>query len=241
MANGGRRDGASGRRASDDDARAVAAPEIARCAGARSSAVAGPPDNEIDLAEGALLIAAEEYPGPGRAAYLAPAGRPGQAGAPVPGQAPGPARRGAVLDADEAGLHALHTVLFEEEGFIGAPPGGRPTRATASSTRCWIASTDSPSPSRWCTAKSPAAPGWTPWASPSRATSSPSTAASTFSVYVDPFNGGAPGARRSAPPSLGASSAAEFELRPEHFLPASRAILTRILDNLKMTTSSAAS
>jgi regulator of sirC expression with transglutaminase-like and TPR domain len=85
----------------------------------RFAAIARLPDAEIDLAEAALLVAAEEFPGLDVQAYLhrldALAER---------------VRRRLVLsrrwergDADEAALEALHTVLFDEEGFVGEVAG----------------------------------------------------------------------------------------------------------------------
>jgi regulator of sirC expression with transglutaminase-like and TPR domain len=76
------------------------------------------PEEQIDLAEAALLIAAEEYPGLDIAAYLA--------------RIEDLAERVAVLartevighaarDPDEVALAALHHVLFEQERFEGEP------------------------------------------------------------------------------------------------------------------------
>jgi regulator of sirC expression with transglutaminase-like and TPR domain len=76
---------------------------------ARLAALARGPDAEIPLAEGALLIAAEEYPGldvPGWLARLDALGD--RAGA----------RIGAGMDV-EAAAGALGRLLFDEEGFRG--------------------------------------------------------------------------------------------------------------------------
>ncbi|MBI4391562.1 MAG: tetratricopeptide repeat protein [candidate division NC10 bacterium] len=76
---------------------------------ARFAACVGRPEQDIDLAEAALLIAAEEYPDLDVAAYLALLARMGEearrrmAGAQSPGSA----------------LQALNRYLFDELGFAG--------------------------------------------------------------------------------------------------------------------------
>jgi regulator of sirC expression with transglutaminase-like and TPR domain len=85
----------------------------------RFAAIARLPDAEIDLAEAALLVAAEEFPGLDVPAYLhrldALAERVRRRLA--------LSRRWERGDADEAALEALHAVLFDEEGFAGEVAG----------------------------------------------------------------------------------------------------------------------
>ncbi len=193
------------------------------------------PDSEIDLAEGALLIAAEEYPGLDLERYVARldalAGRVRRHLAFL--QEP-PAGGRAVLDADEAALHALHAVLFEEEGFSGA---GREDAADPrhsflnevlerkrglpiilSVVYCEVARRAG------LDAVGIALPGH--FIAQFRG--------QHLSVYVDPFNGGARLEREDCADLLRRIFDARVDLTPEHFLPASRkAILTRILNNLK--------
>ena len=74
----------------------------------RFAACVGRPEGEIDLAEAALLIAAEEYPDLDVAAYLALLARMG-----------GEARRRAGGGPAAAALEALNRYLFDELGFAG--------------------------------------------------------------------------------------------------------------------------
>lgn len=224
-----------GRRASDDDA-AQRASEVGALR-LRFGLLAKVPDTEIDLAEGALLIAAEEYPGLDVPSYVAQldalAERVRQRLAQL--REPAPAAP-AVLDADEAGLHALHTVLFEEEGFVGARRDAAPDPRhsflnevldrkhglpiTLSVVYCEVARRAG------LDAVGIALPGHFIAQYRGR----------HLSVYVDPFNGGTRLEREECADLLRRIFGSEFDLRPEHFLPASRrAILTRILDNLKVT------
>jgi regulator of sirC expression with transglutaminase-like and TPR domain len=84
----------------------------------RFVALARRPEDQIDLAEAALLIAAEEYPGLDVAAYVKQIER----------LAAHVRRRIALMQgdptpahADEIAINALHHVLFEEENFTGDP------------------------------------------------------------------------------------------------------------------------
>src|SRR5919108_391634 len=90
---------------------------LAAAARRRFAALAQRSDGEIDLAEGALLIAAEEYPGldvgAGQARLDALAAR-------VRRHLAAPEAAAGRRDPDEAALAALHEVLFVEEGFAGA-------------------------------------------------------------------------------------------------------------------------
>src|SRR5690349_15880480 len=90
--------------------------QAARIAAARErfTALAQLPDREIDLAEGALLIAAEEVPDLDISAYQA---RLDEMGARVRHLVQDGLALAAGADGDEVALAALHTVLFEEEGF----------------------------------------------------------------------------------------------------------------------------
>lgn len=76
---------------------------------ARFAACVGRPEEEIDLAEAALLIAAEEYPDLDVAAYLALLARMG-------GEA---RRRAASTRSSASALQALNRYLFDELGFSG--------------------------------------------------------------------------------------------------------------------------
>lgn len=76
---------------------------------ARFAACVGRPEEEIDLAEAALLIAAEEYPDLDVAAYLALVARMG-------GEA---RRRAASARSSASALQALNRYLFDELGFSG--------------------------------------------------------------------------------------------------------------------------
>lgn len=76
---------------------------------ARFVACVGQPEGEIDLAEAALLIAAEEYPDLDVAAYLALLARMG-------GEA---RRRAAGARSSASALEALNRYLFDELGFAG--------------------------------------------------------------------------------------------------------------------------
>lgn len=76
---------------------------------ARFAACVGRPEEEIDLAEAALLIAAEEYPDLDVAAYLALLARMG-------GEA---RRRAAGARSPASALEALNRYLFDELGFAG--------------------------------------------------------------------------------------------------------------------------
>ncbi|MGI8424209.1 MAG: SirB1 family protein [Chloroflexota bacterium] len=76
------------------------------------------PEEKIDLAEAALLIAAEEYPGLDVAAYLT---RTDDLAARVRAYVRTPPSTVLLRDTDEVALAALHHVLFEEEGLEGDP------------------------------------------------------------------------------------------------------------------------
>ncbi|MBI3970694.1 MAG: hypothetical protein HY332_05345 [Chloroflexi bacterium] len=77
------------------------------------------PDREIDLAEAALLIAAEEYPGLDVGVYLSRLDALAQR---VRGRLAAKSVEPESPEADEASLAALSEVLFDEEGFRGAEP-----------------------------------------------------------------------------------------------------------------------
>jgi regulator of sirC expression with transglutaminase-like and TPR domain len=96
----------------DEDVRAAQA----AAARERFVALARRPEREIDLAEAALLIAAEEYPGLHVEGYLNALDR---LAARVRHRLRRTMAQPAPPDADEAALRALHDVLFEEEGFHG--------------------------------------------------------------------------------------------------------------------------
>lgn len=98
---------------SDEAERQTAAVAAAR---ARFTAITRRPEKEIDLAEAALLIAAEEYPGLEVDDYLK---RLDDLAQRVRQHIHEPTAREA-SDLDEAALRALHTVLFQEDGFCGA-------------------------------------------------------------------------------------------------------------------------
>jgi regulator of sirC expression with transglutaminase-like and TPR domain len=82
------------------------------------------PEDRIDLAEAALLIAAEEYPGLDVPAYLARIDELAERVrilarmVPIGGATEAGTGRS---DPDEMALAALHHVLFEQEGFEGEP------------------------------------------------------------------------------------------------------------------------
>ncbi|MBI3002395.1 MAG: tetratricopeptide repeat protein [candidate division NC10 bacterium] len=76
---------------------------------ARFAACVGRPEQDIDLAEAALLIAAEEYPDLDVAAYLALLARMGEEAR----------RRTAGAQSPGSALQALNRYLFDELGFAG--------------------------------------------------------------------------------------------------------------------------
>jgi regulator of sirC expression with transglutaminase-like and TPR domain len=76
------------------------------------------PEEQIDLAEAALLIAAEEYPGLDVPAYLA---RIDELADRVRRYVQSPPPGVTARDPDEIALAALHRVLFEEERLEGDP------------------------------------------------------------------------------------------------------------------------
>jgi regulator of sirC expression with transglutaminase-like and TPR domain len=91
---------------------------LAAAARERFVRLARGPEEKIDLAEAALLIAAEEYPGLDVPAYLARLDELGERvrrylSAPPPGVT--------AQDPDEVALAALHRVLFVEERLEGDP------------------------------------------------------------------------------------------------------------------------
>jgi regulator of sirC expression with transglutaminase-like and TPR domain len=193
----------------------------------RFAALATLPDEAIDLAEGALLIAAEEYPSLDVGAYLQ--------------RLEGMAHRvreyldaGQGGDTDETALQALHRVLFEEEGLHGTSQAeyGDPRNSflnevlerkrglpiTLSVVYCEVARRAG------LDAVGIGLPGRFIVQFRGR----------HLSTYVDPYERGA----RLTPEECAAMLSRVFnqaiELTPEHFLPASRkAILARILNNLK--------
>lgn len=104
-----------------EEADADAARRLAHVATVRErfTALVHQPEHEIDLAEAALLIAAEEYPDLDVGAYL---GKLDMLAQRVRRRRDDVVARAEVPDADEASLVALHSVLFKEEGFSGASP-----------------------------------------------------------------------------------------------------------------------
>jgi regulator of sirC expression with transglutaminase-like and TPR domain len=201
----------------------------ARIAAARRrfSEVAALPDEVIDLAEGALLIAAEEEPDLDVGTYLARlddlAGRVQRLLA-----APQEAHD------DEAALDALHRVLFEEEGFTGVGAEERPDPRnsflndvlerkrglpiTLSVVYCEVARRAG------LDAVGIGLPGHFIVQFRGR----------HLSAFVDPFHGGSRLAREDCAALLARVLGQPVELTPEHFLPATRkATLARILNNLK--------
>lgn len=196
--------------------------------------LASRPDGEIDLAEGALLIAAEERPGLDIAAYhsrldaLAERVRRQLALRSGGGDDRPP------HNADEVALEALHTILFEEEGFTGAAPEDftnprnsllsdvldrkRGLPITLSVVYCEVARRAG------LHAVGIGLPGYFVAQFRGR----------QFSTFVDPYRGGARLQRQDCLAIVRRLLGPEVELADEHFQPAApKMILARILNNLK--------
>ena len=92
--------------------------ELAAAARERFVKLARGPEEKIDLAEAALLIAAEEYPGLDVPAYLS---RIDELAERVRRYVQSPPPDEPARDADEVALAALHRVLFVEERLEGDP------------------------------------------------------------------------------------------------------------------------
>lgn len=197
---------------------------------ARFGALVRRPDREINVAEAALLIAAEEYPGLDVGAYLskleALAARVRARMAAGTG--------GSAADPDEVALQALHTVLFQEEGFRGSDPEHyysarnsmlnevidrrRGLPITLSIVYCEVARR----------AGLEAAGIGLPYHFIAQ------FRGQHLSVYVDPFNGGKRLSIEECAAVASRARGAPVELAPEHLQPASnKQILARLLGNLK--------
>src|SRR5688500_3988282 len=92
--------------------------KLAAAARERFVKLARGPEEKIDLAEAALFIAAEEYPGLDVPAYLA---RIDDLAARVRRHVLQPPPGVSAQDPDEVGMAALHRVLFVEERLEGDP------------------------------------------------------------------------------------------------------------------------
>jgi len=104
----------------DEQDKAREQASLAAAARERFASIARGPEDRIDLAEAALVIAAEEYPGLDVPAYLArieDLARRVRLLCHIPVMGPS----GVQQDSDEVKLAALHQILFEEEGFQGDP------------------------------------------------------------------------------------------------------------------------
>ena len=195
----------------------------------RFAALAALPDEAIDLAEGALLIAAEEYPTLDVNAYVQ---RLEGMASRVRGYLEAGAR--GADERDEAALQALHRVLFEEEGLHGtrqaefADPRNsflnevlerkRGLPIILSVVYCEVARRAG------LDAVGIGLPGRFIVQFRGR----------HLSVFVDPFERGTRLTPEECATMLSRVFNQSVELTPEHFLPTSRkAILARILNNLK--------
>lgn len=101
-------------RPGDDQERAIKAAEARE----RFITLARRPEEQIDLAEASLLIAAEEYPGLDIAAYLS---KLDLLAARVRDRLSENKQSASTTDPDEMAFRALHEVLFDEERFRGDP------------------------------------------------------------------------------------------------------------------------
>jgi regulator of sirC expression with transglutaminase-like and TPR domain len=205
----------------------------ARVAAARRrfSEVAALPDEAIDLAEGALLIAAEDNPDLDVAATL--------------GRLDDLARRvQRYLEAlqeeqatqpDEMALLALHRVLFEEEGFGGASREERSDPRNSFLNEALDRRRGLPIILSvvYCEVARRAGLDAVGIGLPGHFIVQ--FRGKHLSAYVDPFNRGARLERDECAALVARVVGGPVELAPEHFLPATRkATLTRILQNLKI-------
>ncbi|MGH2367364.1 MAG: SirB1 family protein [Chloroflexota bacterium] len=235
MADWGDRPGDAGEGSGADD-EAQRAAQVADARG-RFTSLAIRPDHEIDLGEGALLNAAEEYPGLDIPAYIgkldALAQRVRQRLVALEALPDRPPER-VPADTDEAALAALHVVLFEEEGFTGAeredyanPRNSflnevldrkRGLPITLSVVYCEVARRAG------LEAVGIGLPGH--FIAQFRG--------QHFSTLIDPYNGGARLQREDCAGLLRRIFGVPVEVRTEHLLPAAhKAILARMLNNLK--------
>jgi regulator of sirC expression with transglutaminase-like and TPR domain len=205
----------------------------ARIAAARRrfSEVAALPDEAIDLAEGALLIAAEDSPDLDVAANLA---RLDELARRVQHylEAPGP---DGPRHHDEAALRALHRVLFEEEGFSGPPRDVRSDPRNSFLNEVLERHRGLPIILSvvYCEVARRAGLDAVGIGLPGHFIVQ--FRGEHLSTFVDPYNGGARLTREECASLVSGVVGGPIELAPEHFLPATRkAILTRILQNLKI-------
>jgi regulator of sirC expression with transglutaminase-like and TPR domain len=197
----------------------------------RFAALAALPDEAIDLAEGALLIAAEEYPTLDVDAYVQ---RLEGMASRVRGylEAGLVAERGA--DADEAALQALHRVLFEEEGLHGTRQAefGDPRNSFLNEVLERKRGLPIILSVVYCEVARRAGLDAVGIGLPGRFIVQ--FRGRHLSVFVDPFERGTRLTPEECATMLSRVFNQSVELTPEHFLPASRkAILARILNNLK--------
>jgi regulator of sirC expression with transglutaminase-like and TPR domain len=205
----------------------------ARIAAARRrfSEVAALPDEAIDLAEGALLIAAEDSPDLDVSANLA---RLDDLARRVQGylEAPDPDGR---RHRDEAALQALHRVLFEEEGFNGAPRDARSDPRNSFLNEVLERRRGLPIilSVLYCEVARRAGLEAVGIGLPGHFIVQ--FRGEHLSTFVDPFSGGARLSREECATLVSRVVGGPIDLSPEQFLPATRkAILTRILQNLKI-------
>jgi regulator of sirC expression with transglutaminase-like and TPR domain len=208
--------------------------EAATPAGARRRFVAlsQRPDDEIDLAEGALLIAAEEYPGLDVGAGLSEIDA---LAARVRRYVDSPPERDGAQDPDEAALAAMARVLFVEEGFSGADDSDYYTPRNSylndvlerkrglpillSVLYCAVARRAG------LDAAGIGLPGRFIVQFRGRHTS----------AYIDPFDGGARLTREDCVAMVGRVLGQTIDLTPNQFLPTPpKQVLARILTNLKL-------
>jgi regulator of sirC expression with transglutaminase-like and TPR domain len=197
----------------------------------RFAALAALPDEAIDLAEGALLIAAEEYPTLDVNAYV-------QRLEGMASRVRGYLEAGLVAerraDADEAALQALHRVLFEEEGLHGTRQAefGDPRNSFLNEVLERKRGLPIILSVVYCEVARRAGLDAVGIGLPGRFIVQ--FRGRHLSVFVDPFERGTRLTPEECATMLSRVFNQSVELTPEHFLPASRkAILARILNNLK--------
>jgi regulator of sirC expression with transglutaminase-like and TPR domain len=188
-------------------------------------------DRDIDLAEAALLIAAEEYPGLDVAANLAKLDVLGERVRQYAALRQGMAER---ADPDEASLAALHQVLFEEEGFVGAEQSEyyRPRNCYLNEVLERKRGMPILLALVYCEVARRAGMDAVGIALPFHFIAQ--FRGAHTSVLVDPYNRGARLTREACAELVQRVGGAAVELTPDHFRPAPRKqILVRILNNLK--------
>jgi regulator of sirC expression with transglutaminase-like and TPR domain len=197
----------------------------------RFTALSRRADGDIDLAEAALLIASEEYPGLDVDGHLATLDALAERVRRCVDVRQRTAERS---DPDEASVAALHQVLFEEEGFAGAQQN-----EYYQPRNCFL--NDVLERKRgmpillslvYCEVARRAGMDAVGIALPFHFIAE--FRGAHTSVLVDPYDGGTRLTRDGCADLVARIGGAAVQLSPEHFRPAARKqILARILNNLK--------